>query len=223
MEIKIQHAQAVKFGLCLIAFAVVGCAALWYLARTSEAVLSFTHHPSASFGIAAGQTARLNVVNPDARERKIVVLRFLDENGNLLKTARAVVEPKHSFGLLLPASETGRGGLRVQLRAEVLMQGDRSNRLLGNVEIFDEVTGRTSFGLLLPASGPTHPQDAVTKQYVDALVGTPQQVDAAVRQAIEDAAKGGGYILCDSNSLHPGVNPENCIAMFEATKKHGKY
>jgi len=53
--------------------------------------------------------------------------------------------------------------------------------------------------------------------------GTPQQVEDAVRTAIEDAGGGGGYILCDSNSLHPGVNPENCIAMFEATKKYGVY
>ncbi|MBI4763945.1 MAG: hypothetical protein HY787_04995 [Deltaproteobacteria bacterium] len=53
--------------------------------------------------------------------------------------------------------------------------------------------------------------------------GTPDQVEAAVKQAIEVAARGGGYILCDSNSLHPGVNPENCIAMFEATKKYGLY
>ncbi|MFH0996335.1 MAG: uroporphyrinogen decarboxylase family protein [Pseudomonadota bacterium] len=53
--------------------------------------------------------------------------------------------------------------------------------------------------------------------------GTPDQVDAAVKHSIEVAAAGGGYILCDSNSLHPGVNPENCIAMFEATKKYGLY
>jgi uroporphyrinogen decarboxylase len=51
--------------------------------------------------------------------------------------------------------------------------------------------------------------------------GTTAQVEAAVRQAIDDAATGGGYILCDSNSLHPHVNPENCIAMFEAAKKYG--
>jgi uroporphyrinogen decarboxylase len=53
--------------------------------------------------------------------------------------------------------------------------------------------------------------------------GTPDQVEIAVKQAIEVAASGGGYILCDSNSLHPGVNPENCMAMFEATKKYGRY
>ncbi len=152
MKLKIQNAKSIKAGLSLAIFAIVTALVLWNWARPSEAGLNFTQHPSASFGIAAGQTARLNVVNPDARERKIVALRFLDENGGVLKTARAVVEAKHSFGLLLPASETGRGGLRTQLRAEVLMQGDRTNQLLGSVEVFDEVTGRTSFGLLLPAS-----------------------------------------------------------------------
>ena len=53
--------------------------------------------------------------------------------------------------------------------------------------------------------------------------GTPDQVELAVIQAIKDGAKGGGLILSSSNSLHPGVNPENCIAMFEAARKHGKY
>jgi len=53
--------------------------------------------------------------------------------------------------------------------------------------------------------------------------GTPEQVRDAVQQAIRDAAKGGGLIISSSNSLHPGVNPENCIAMFEATKKYGVY
>jgi uroporphyrinogen decarboxylase len=53
--------------------------------------------------------------------------------------------------------------------------------------------------------------------------GTPDQVDAAVRQAMDAAAAGGGYILCSSNSLHPGVNPENCIAMFQAAKQYGRY
>jgi uroporphyrinogen decarboxylase len=53
--------------------------------------------------------------------------------------------------------------------------------------------------------------------------GTTEQVETAVRRAIEVAAPGGGYILSDSNSLHPGVNPENCITMFEAAKKYGRY
>ncbi|RJR29909.1 MAG: hypothetical protein C4576_34575 [Desulfobacteraceae bacterium] len=53
--------------------------------------------------------------------------------------------------------------------------------------------------------------------------GSVEEVESAVKQAIEAAAAGGGYILCDSNSLHPGVNPENCISMFEATRKYGLY
>jgi uroporphyrinogen decarboxylase len=53
--------------------------------------------------------------------------------------------------------------------------------------------------------------------------GTPEQVEAAVKQAIEDAGTGGGLIISSSNSLHPGVDPDNCIAMFEATRKHGRY
>ena len=53
--------------------------------------------------------------------------------------------------------------------------------------------------------------------------GTPQEVETAVVQAIADAAPGGGYILCSSNSLHPGVDPANCVAMFQAVHRHGVY
>ena len=53
--------------------------------------------------------------------------------------------------------------------------------------------------------------------------GTPRQVKNAVRQAIREAGKDGGLIICSSNTLHPGVNPDNCIAMFEAVKEFGVY
>ncbi len=53
--------------------------------------------------------------------------------------------------------------------------------------------------------------------------GSPEQVREAVRQAIQDAGHGGGLIICSSNTLHPGVDPANCIAMFEAVKEFGKY
>lgn len=152
MKLKIQNAKLFKFGLILAVFASAVGIVLWNLAGTSEASLNFTDHPSAPFGIAAGQVARLNVVNADARERKLFVMQFLDEQGNILKTARATVEPKHSFGLLLPAREIGRDEIRSQIRAVVMMQGSRTNRLIGSVEVFDEATSKTSFGLLLPAS-----------------------------------------------------------------------
>ena len=53
--------------------------------------------------------------------------------------------------------------------------------------------------------------------------GTPDQVDEAVKQAIAAAGQGGGLIICSSNSLHPGVDPENCMAMFKAVHKYGRY
>jgi uroporphyrinogen decarboxylase len=53
--------------------------------------------------------------------------------------------------------------------------------------------------------------------------GTEEDVEEAVKQAIKDAGPGGGYILCSSNTIHPGCKPENYIAMVKATQKHGVY
>lgn len=53
--------------------------------------------------------------------------------------------------------------------------------------------------------------------------GTTEEVEAAVKWAIDVAAKGGGYILCDSNTIHPGVNPENFITMMKTAHAVGKY
>ena len=52
---------------------------------------------------------------------------------------------------------------------------------------------------------------------------TEEEVEQAVKQAIEDAGPGGGYILSSSNTIHPGCKPENYIAMVRATHKYGKY
>jgi uroporphyrinogen decarboxylase len=53
--------------------------------------------------------------------------------------------------------------------------------------------------------------------------GSEEEVEEAVVQAIEDAAPGGGYIVCSSNTIHPGVKPENFLAMVRAAKQHGEY
>lgn len=59
---------------------------------------------------------------------------------------------------------------------------------------------------------------------VETLVSkSPAEVEEEVRKTIEIAAPGGGYILSSSNSIHPGVKPENYIAMVQATHKYGKY
>jgi uroporphyrinogen decarboxylase len=53
--------------------------------------------------------------------------------------------------------------------------------------------------------------------------GTPEEVRDAVRQAISDAALGGGYILTSSNSIHSGCDPQNVIAMVRAGHEFGQY
>ncbi len=53
--------------------------------------------------------------------------------------------------------------------------------------------------------------------------GTPEQVDAATRDALRVGAPGGGYILSSSNSIHSSVKPENYAAMLRSLKEHGSY
>jgi uroporphyrinogen decarboxylase len=53
--------------------------------------------------------------------------------------------------------------------------------------------------------------------------GTQDEVERAVSKTIEIASPGGGYIISSSNSIHPGVRPQNYIAMIEAVHKYGKY
>jgi len=59
---------------------------------------------------------------------------------------------------------------------------------------------------------------------VDLLArGTPDQVDAQVKERIEALAPGGGFLLASSNSIADYVKPENYVAMLNACRKYGKY
>jgi uroporphyrinogen decarboxylase len=53
--------------------------------------------------------------------------------------------------------------------------------------------------------------------------GTPEEVEATVKETIAIAAPGGGYILASSNSLHAGCKPENIVAMVQAAHRYGVY
>ena len=52
---------------------------------------------------------------------------------------------------------------------------------------------------------------------------TTDEVEQNVRETIEAAAPGGGYIISSSNSVHPGCKAENYIAMVQAARKYGSY
>jgi hypothetical protein len=52
--------------------------------------------------------------------------------------------------------------------------------------------------------------------------GTRQEIEDAVKRAIRDAAKGGGYILSSCHS-HPGVDGTRLGWMVEAANRYGKY
>ena len=53
--------------------------------------------------------------------------------------------------------------------------------------------------------------------------GSEADVKDTVKKTIEKVGPGGGYILCSSNSIHPGCKPGNYVAMVEAAHQYGRY
>ena len=53
--------------------------------------------------------------------------------------------------------------------------------------------------------------------------GTPEEVDAEVRERIATAGRGGGYMITSANSLTNYCRVENVLAMAEAIRKYGSY
>ena len=51
--------------------------------------------------------------------------------------------------------------------------------------------------------------------------GTPAEVAAEVREAIDIASPGGGYILASDHSLHDGIPVENILEMFRVGRAYG--
>jgi uroporphyrinogen decarboxylase len=51
--------------------------------------------------------------------------------------------------------------------------------------------------------------------------GTPGDVEAEVRAAIDTAAPGGGYVLASDHSLHDGIPVENIRTMFNVGRQYG--
>ena len=54
-------------------------------------------------------------------------------------------------------------------------------------------------------------------------LGSPADVDAAAKEAIEILGEGGGLILGPGCALPPKTPPENIHALLEAANKYGRY
>lgn len=55
------------------------------------------------------------------------------------------------------------------------------------------------------------------------VFGSPEEVRMTVQETIARAAAGGGYIISSSNTIHPGVKPENYVALVRAAREFGRY
>ncbi|MBO3803305.1 MAG: hypothetical protein JTT11_05445 [Candidatus Brockarchaeota archaeon] len=107
----------------------------------------------------------------------------------------------------------------------------------GNIsEILDDVVAMGFDGIhsIQPSSGMAI--GSVKKRYGDKLclmgnidldrvlpLGTQEEVAEAVKQAIKDAAPGGGYILSSTNVLTRETPAANAFAMYRTAEKYGKY
>ena len=108
-------------------------------------------------GIAAGQTARLNIVNLGNGPSAIpppcrATLQFLDDQGNLLANQHVRVEAGNAVFLDLAASFPSTNGVgddlappRAEIRAAIeTPDGELPPPCKATLEIFDNASGRTS-------------------------------------------------------------------------------
>ncbi|GAI53996.1 unnamed protein product, partial [marine sediment metagenome] len=53
--------------------------------------------------------------------------------------------------------------------------------------------------------------------------GRVEEVEQAVKDLIKNAGSNGRLLLGSSGQIHPANKLKNCIVMFEAGRKYGKY
>ncbi len=128
------------------ALAMVGGA----LAQSTAPMLPIAIHTSGVAGLTAGQTARLNVLNPGALAPAVGVncaalLSFLNEHGAVLKTTAVNVPPGQSVSFNLDRdADLIVSDVRVEVRA-VIAYTSNTCALLPTLEVFNDDTGRTQF------------------------------------------------------------------------------
>ena len=93
-------------------------------------------------GITFGQTARVTVANTGTRAI-VVDWTVLDSEGAVLgQLDRQVIEPGKMMSFDLNADDIVRENNRIQIR--VVISGDTSRGLLTSIEVFENLTGKTT-------------------------------------------------------------------------------
>jgi hypothetical protein len=152
--------------------------ALGALALPAQVVVGLTVQTTGVVGIADGQTARFNLLNPGVLAPAMGIIcsatvSFVDAQGNVLKSGTLSVPPGHSMALDLRSDTDLKlvAGDRTQIRGTILMPpvaaasatASTSCKVIPTLEIFDTVTGRTLVtlghvtnipGILTPAPTP---------------------------------------------------------------------
>jgi hypothetical protein len=113
-------------------------------------MLPIALHTSGMVGLTAGQTVRLNVLNPGALAPAVATvcaaqLSFLNTEGKVLKTTSVTVPPGESMSFNLDRDvDLIVSDVRVQVRA-VIAYTSNTCALLPTLEVFNDDTGRTQF------------------------------------------------------------------------------
>jgi hypothetical protein len=98
---------------------------------------------SGSFGIALGQTARVNFLNLSQREIVMVAGRFVDGDGTLLDEFRGEVAPGTTMSFDLNRDSISREPNRLQVHVEIDSLGPDTKHAAPSFEVINNDDGRT--------------------------------------------------------------------------------
>jgi hypothetical protein len=144
----------IRFGMAIVLLAAAGIWSCW----PSSRVLAIEDPESSPvpFGLALGQTVRLNILNKGQERGCVIYWKFLDSAGRVLAEdpQRQIIPPGQFVSIDVDGSGLGTMGDRfgrIQLRAVVTAAGNPvTKNLKVSLEVFDNETGRTSFVISPP-------------------------------------------------------------------------
>ena len=114
-----------------------------FLAFAATAAQAEGFSSSSSFGIALGQTARVNFLNLSQREIVMAAGRFVDSDGTVLHEFNGEVAPGTTMSFDLNRDSISRQTNRLQIHVEIDSPRLNTKHAVLNWEVFDNANGRT--------------------------------------------------------------------------------